>query len=105
MRDFFYCSNFFMWGALIWAAFFGWRSVFIFVHKDNYKDRKWDWWFYQVFLNAVGAFVGWVALFYVCNTSIYDFGVGHLIALVISFLGITGNLPYAALIGRVPGLK
>lgn len=103
MNEFF--NSYFLWGALLFAVFFGWRSVYIFVHPDIYRIKKWDWWLYQIWFNATGAFIGWVALYYISKTDISNFGIEHFVALIIAFLGVTGNLPYAALVGRIRGSK
>jgi len=95
----------FLFPALGFALFFGWRSVYIFVHPDIYRIKKLDWWLYQFWFNFVGAFIGWVVVYYISKTDISNFGIEHFVALIIAFLGITGNLPYAALVGRIRGSK
>ncbi len=91
----------FLFPALGFALFFGWRSVYIFVHPDIYRIKKLDWWLYQFWFNFVGAFIGWVVVYYLWKTDISKFGIEHFVALIIAFLGITGNLPYAVLIGEL----
>jgi hypothetical protein len=84
------------------------RSVPIFLKKDTYvKENKkgWDWWVYQFWFNSSGAFIGWVVLYCVSKANLYKLNAGYLAALIIAFLGITGHLPYAVLIGRMPGQK
>jgi len=95
----------FLFPALGFGLFFGWRAVFIFVHPDIYRIKKCDWWLYQFWFNFVGAFIGWVVVYYLWKTDISKFGIEHFVALIIAFLGITGNLPYAALVGRIRGSK
>ena len=107
MFDYFFeASNPFFWIALGSAIFFGWRSVFIFVKpkEDGKYGKKWDWWIYQIWFNSAGAFLGWMILWYfVEEITFKPTNIGHLAALIIAFLGITGNLPYAALVGRALG--
>lgn len=103
MSEFFDFSNPFLYLAIISAIFFGWRSVYIFIHPDIYRIKKWDWWLYQIWFNATGAFIGWVALYYIWKVAIHNFKVEHFIALIIAYLGITGNLPYVARLGRLSG--
>ena len=100
MAGFFKFSNFFFYFGLVWAIFFGLRAVSIFVPKDTYKDKKWDWWLYQIWFNALGVFIGWIALYYIWKVGICDFKIEHFAALIIAYLGISGNLPYAALFGK-----
>ena len=103
MNEFF--NSYFLWGALLFAGFFGWRSVYIFVHPDIYRIKKCDWWLYQFWFNFVGAFIGWVVVYYIWEIDISEFEIKHFVALIIAFLGITGNLPYVALVGRIRGSK
>jgi hypothetical protein len=103
MSEFFNLCNPFLWGALLFAGFFGWRSVYIFVPLSIYKEKKWDWWLFQIWFNATGAFIGWFVLYYIWNTDIRNFKVEHFLALIVAFLGITGNLPYVARLGRISG--
>jgi len=94
-------KSLFLVPALVFGLFFGWRSVYIFVHPDIYRIKKLDWWLYQFWFNFVGAFIGWVAVYYLWETDISKFGIEHFVALIIAFLGITGNLPFAVLIGQL----
>jgi len=103
ISEFFKLSNWFLFPALVFALFFGWRAVYIFVHPDIYRIKKWDWWWYQRWFNFVGAFIGWVALSYIWKIDVSKFRIEHFVALIIAFLGITGNLPFAALIGKIGG--
>ena len=96
----------FLYPALGFALFFGLRAVYIFVDpkihekkkdKDEEKNgKRWERWFYQFWYNFVGAFIGWVALYYIWEIDISKFRIEHFVALIIAFLGITGNLPYVA---------
>jgi hypothetical protein len=103
MTAFFDLTNIFLWLGIIWAVFFGWRSVYIFIEKEIYAKKHWDWWLYQIVFNAAGAFVGWVALYYLWKNDLHELGTKHFVALIIAFLGITGNLPYISRIGKLPG--
>lgn len=82
------------------------------------KEVKRDNWYFcnQYWFNGLGAFVGWVALYillfyrigieinhpycyWICffeNIKLQDF-----VLVLVSFFGITGYLPYAALIGKL----
>jgi hypothetical protein len=92
--------------------------------KNNLNDKKETWptlghnkWFVynQYWLNGLGSFVGWLALylllFYVIKIDNYPlwlamkfwtehFGIRDLILIVVSFLGLTGYIPHYALIGK-----
>ena len=100
MKFFLAWDNPFLFLGLLWAAFFGWRAVHIFIDEQAYEKKKWDWWTYQVLFNALGAFMGWVALW-----AVWDFGFPlatvHFVLGLIAFLGITGNLPYAVMLGKL----
>jgi len=99
MTSFFSLSNPFFGFALGWAIFFGWRAVPIFVKSEIYAKKKWDWWLYQVWFNALGAFVGWVALWSVWN--LHHLTFEYTVLVLVAFLGITGNLPYVVMLGKI----
>jgi hypothetical protein len=40
-------------------------------------------------------------VYYLFQSNVAHFGTAHFIALIIGFLGITGNLPFAALMGKL----
>lgn len=101
MKTFFCANNPFLWIAIFFALIYGSLSVFIFVKPDIYKKQKWYWWLHQIWFNACGAFIGWFALYYVWETDINNFKIEHFVSLIVAFLGITGYLPYAALIGKI----
>jgi len=50
----------------------------------------------------LGGFAGWVAAYYFWATPLDKVGLGHVAALLIAFLGVTGNLPS---VSRQIGLK
>jgi len=87
----------FLYPALVFGLFFGLRAISIFNEKK--KGKKLDWFFYQFLFNFVGAFIGWVVVYYLWEIDISKFGIEHFVALFIAFLGITGNLPYWARYG------
>jgi hypothetical protein len=101
MLAFFSLTNPFFYAATLWAAFFGWRAVSIFGPAQDQKAKQWDWWLYQIWFNALGAFLGWVAVWYLTCVRPSDLKVEHWLACLVAFLGVTGNLPYASLLGRV----
>jgi hypothetical protein len=49
---------------------------------------------FQFWFNAVGGFVGWIAVWFLWGSRFGDHGWKHLVAFVIAFVGITGNLPH-----------
>jgi len=104
ISEFFKLSNWFLFPALVFGLFFGLRAVSIFVNPDIYRIKNWDWKFYQFWFNFAGAFIGWVVVYYLWKTDISKFGIEHFVALIIAFLGITGNLPFAVLVGKVLGI-
>jgi hypothetical protein len=101
MSEFFSLCNPFFWGAVIFAVFFGLRSVFIFVRKEIYYDeiktqklgklkegkngqgKMLDWWIYQVWFNASGAFIGWAVLYFLSKANHH-----HLKRIRVSFLAV-----------------
>jgi hypothetical protein len=49
---------------------------------------------FQFWFNAVGGFVGWVAVSFLWEEPFHSYGWRHLAVAVIAFSGVTGNLPY-----------
>lgn len=101
MCTFFSLTNPFLYLAIVGAVFFGYRAVFIWVRPEDYKDKRWDWWVYQIWFNALGAFLGWVGVWYLSCVRPSELKVEHWLALLVAFLGVTGNLPYASLLGKI----
>lgn len=99
MKAFFCVSNPFLWLGVVFAVLYGWRCFSIF--DVDLEEKKLDWKIHQIIFNALGAFIGWFALYFLWNTDISHFNAGHFVALIIAFLGISGYLPYAALLGKV----
>ena len=76
-----------------------------------------NWYIYnQYWLNGLGAFIGWLALyillFYKIRIDSSSFNLLHFIEhlswsdfvlILVAFFGITGYFPYAVLIGKFPG--
>jgi hypothetical protein len=108
-----------VWTALFWivaifaSAFYGWKAVDIFVPPAQ-RDPSWAWRLHQRWLNFLGAFVGWMALwllskkFAPCmvDQCINDVGWLHVVGALVAFVGVTGHLPYfvVSLVGGVAGL-
>lgn len=73
---------------------------------DEFNDekffvkQKWVEVTHQIWFNALGLLIGWVAAYYLWETGISNFKTEHFVALIIAYLGITGHLPQAALLGR-----
>lgn len=108
MREFFTVCNPFFWLAIGFFVVHGIGAIFFFVKeegrptlfvkkKENRPKRNVIWWFHQIFLNGTGAFIGWVALYYLFQSNICKIGIQHFIALLIGFLGVTGYLPFAVM--------
>lgn len=106
MCEFFTSGGYFLWAGIGSAVFFGAFAVRIFVFEELVQKKKgWKhtpWWIYQVFFNAAGALVGWIMLYYLSKLPLREFKIEHFVALLIAFVGITGNLPYVVMMGRVP---
>lgn len=100
IKEFFSCGNPFMWIAIVWGVAYGVGVTW--AHRRTAWDDKIPWWVYQVWFNAVGAFVGWVAVYYLWSVPFDDFELKHLVALVIAYLGITGNIPQISLRQKPP---
>ncbi len=105
MVEFVVSGSFYTWAGFISAAFFGIFAARIFVFEEIYKKKKdWKhipWWVYQFFFNATGAFIGWMVLYYLSKVPLHEFQTQHFVALIIAFVGITGNLPYLVMMGRL----
>ena len=99
MESFFSLKNPFLWVAIVFSAFYWWRCFSIF--KVDTSNKNWEWKLHQRLFNALGAFIGWFAAYFLWNTDLNHFNAGHFIALIIAFLGISGYLPYAALLGKI----
>jgi hypothetical protein len=111
MGGFFSCNPFFIL-ALAWAGLYGIGcfTIFIWPNKaeggqevktsEMLKRKKLIWVIHQIWFNALGAFIGWIAIYYLFQSDVAHFGAAQFIALIIGFLGITGNLPFAALMGK-----
>lgn len=110
MKEFFDVNNCFLWIAIIWAIIFGFYSVFgnlfgviLSAHEEIINGnkilvakRKIDWIIHQIFFNGLGAFIGWIVVYYLWREPISTWGIQHFIALSIAFVGVTGYLPKAA---------
>ena len=68
--------------------------------RPYFLDKKWVGMIHQVWFNVLGLLIGWVAVYYLWETGISNFKTEHFVALIIAYLGITGNLPQAALLGH-----
>lgn len=92
--------------ALCFSLFFGFKATDIFLTKDQLKDRPSSWKFFQFWLNFVGSIVGWIILWIILPNLIDLMRLTHqnkislneIIAMIISFIGITGYLP-ASVVG------
>jgi len=108
MGDFFSAGNC-IWVVLmvIWAAIYGigaplvnWppmRSQIRYQHTGDAMALRIWWWCYQIVFNVAGVVVGWMLVYFLLQTSTRDFNLGHAVAAVVAFLGITGNLPQVTL--------
>ena len=85
--------------AIAFAILYGWLCFSIF--GVDLKGKNLAWKLSQRWFNATGAFIGWFALYYIWETDICNFKIEHFVALIIAFLGITGNLPYVARFSRI----
>ena len=102
MKDLFLLNNPFLYVGLFLAFFWGIRCLFVFVKEEERKKMSFSEKLHQFFLNGVGAFTGAVALSSVWDIPMVKRGIDHSLVLMIAFLGVTGHLPYATLIGRLP---
>jgi hypothetical protein len=109
LSDFFAAGNC-VWLTLsvAWSLAYGiavciyyWPSYQPHLPDQGTFSRVW-WWCYQLVFNILGAFIGWVMLYFLWHAKLSEFSAGHFIALAIAFLGITGNLPQIAMRLRGP---
>lgn len=82
--------------SIIWASLYG---VFAFeIHAIDNRGVGNNFHFIsQVFFNYAGALIGWIALYFLIQlpwNNPQDFGWQHLILAYISFIGMSGRLPY-----------
>lgn len=91
MREFFYCTNPFLWLAVFFAVLYG-----VYGYLETRKQQKHEM-VRQVWFNAVGGFTGGIALYYLWNADLREPKIADFVKLAIAFFGITGNLPYVAL--------
>lgn len=117
MVEFFTCKNLFLYVAVLWAIVYARYSARTFVtltqrERDQHRQDEnrpalppltypWAWWVYQWIFNGLGAFIGWVAVYFLWTADIRSFGFQHFVALVIAYLGITGNLPQVSIAGSI----
>ena len=98
MSDFFDLWNPFLWlassSAILWGVYGYKVSQEKPPPKEETSPHKW---MYQVWFNAVGGFVGWLAFYYLLNADLHEPKIAHLIELAVAFYGITGNLPQISL--------
>ncbi|MBI4480348.1 MAG: hypothetical protein HY651_10035 [Acidobacteria bacterium] len=82
--------------VLGWSAFLGVYAPQIHQIKESYAKMSWPLKIQQFFLNFLGGFIGSVILYLFLQTNNFDGLAGweKLILLAISFLSITGYLPY-----------
>ena len=98
-----------IWIALmmIWSVIYGigaplvaWPSMRLPVRSQLPPEstilRVW-WWWYQIVFNTAGVVIGWGLLYFLWHTNPADFNLAHAVAVVIAFLGVTGNLPQVTL--------
>ncbi|KRT69646.1 MAG: hypothetical protein XU15_C0009G0006 [candidate division NC10 bacterium CSP1-5] len=106
MTEFVTSCSFYFWAGVVSSIFFGVFSPRIFVYEKLYEEKKaWKhapWWIYQFFFNGTGAFIGWMVLYYLSKVPLQDFETRHFVGIVIAFIGVTGNLPYVVMMGRLP---
>lgn len=111
LAKFFDCSTtprIFFFIALAWALIFGWYG-YVLIRADQERQPRevpWNVWYarhrcvyllYQTLFNAVGGFVGWVAVYFLWEVPFENYGWRHFITAIVAFTGVTGNLPYLSM--------
>lgn len=99
--------------ALVASLLYGWHAVAIFKAHISSADPQppKSWWWHQRWLNFLGAFVGWSALWFLLRKFIgcilgpctAEPTAWDVLAAFISFIGITGYLP-ATVVSLVAGV-
>jgi hypothetical protein len=99
--------------AVIASALYGWNAVAIFLPSPSASEpaRARAWWWHQRWLNFLGAFVGWVALWFllrefgtcVVAECVADIGAWDVVGALVAFVGVTGYLP-STLVSLVSGV-
>jgi len=84
--------------AVAWSIFYGYLAFEI--HPESNKHiGNIIYKYTQYFVNGLGAFLGWIALYFLLKLNWDDaskFGLQHLILSYVAFVGITGNLPFVS---------
>jgi hypothetical protein len=118
MAVFFDWKNPFLYVAVIWAFVYARYSVRTYVTLEQRsrdqarRDNRLPdlppvtyplaWWVYQWIFNGLGSFIGWMAAYFLLwNTDLHKLGFEHFVALIIAYLGITGNLPQVSIAGSI----
>ena len=95
--DFFHSP--FVWFGIVWFMIYGSKCFEIhFLKEESEKLKKNNILFFynQIWFNGLGSFMGWIAIYYLWNVNQKDLNIGHLVVLLIGYLGITGNLPFVS---------
>lgn len=102
--------------ALTASGLYGWHAVAIF--KAHIAEREAPppsaWWWHQRWLNFLGAFVGWLALWFLLRKFVgclfadcaANVGAWDVVGALVAFVGVTGYLPgtVVSLVSGVGGL-
>lgn len=88
LANFFSCGTPFLWIAILSAIAFGLYAFFA------VRGRPLDELLFQIVFNAAGGLTGWVAVYFLWRIPVSEYELRHLVAVIIAFSGITGNLPY-----------
>lgn len=98
----------------ILCAVFGisFHTLFAFeAHKVSTKNESKYYFAHQYLFNFAGSFIGWIILYYfifirlpvinIANGLIWE----DMVLIFVSFVGITGHLPYSVFAGKILSLK
>ena len=119
MVENFFCQSAFVWIALVSAGFFGLYGLlmtWVIQRKEErelQRSEKPPWpegqrprperlfslaqLVFQLWFNAVGGIVGWMAVWFLWQSPFEEYGWTHLVVFIVAFVGVTGNLPFLSM--------
>jgi len=86
--------------AILFICFYGWFAIYIFISAEEISQKRsqsFSWRWHQIWVNVFGQFLGWFVGYFVFKKALLHgvdtFGALDYLALVITFLGMSGYLP------------
>jgi len=76
------------------------------IHFQSTPPKTIEYKYAEYLFNGLGAFIGWIALYFVFHLSWNNpdsFGWQHLVLSYVAYIGISGQLPFVAKFGFIKG--